>query len=130
VKRWIVWGGFAVLAVVVAVVVVSATVSEPLTRPDVVPWGDPERGQELMAEVGCNACHTVPGVQGADATVGPPLTRWSERVYIAGTLTNDPQNLLRWILDPDAIEPGTAMPDLGLTVQQAQNIVAYLFTLD
>ena len=35
-----------------------------------------------------------------------------------------------WILDPDAIEPGTAMPDLGLTVQQAQNIVAYLFTLD
>lgn len=129
-RRWFVWIGFVVLAIVVAAVVAVGQASSDLERPAIVPWGDPERGRDLAAAVGCNSCHTIPGVKGADATVGPPLTRWSERTYIAGTLTNGPENLARWLLDPGEVEPGTAMPDLGLSRQQVQDIVAYLFTID
>ena len=48
---------------------------------------------------------------------------------IAGELPNSPPNLVRWLLNPPSVEPGTAMPDLGLTDQQAHDIAAYLYTL-
>ena len=82
-----------------------------------------------MDEFGCGGCHTVPGVNGASGMVGPPLGSWSRRSYIAGNLANTPENLVRWIMDPHAIEPGTAMPDVGLDEQQARDVAAYLYTL-
>jgi cytochrome c len=48
---------------------------------------------------------------------------------IAGELPNSPDNLVRWIKDPKAVEPGTAMPDLGLTDDEARDVAAYLYTL-
>jgi cytochrome c1 len=48
---------------------------------------------------------------------------------IAGELPNSPDNLARWIQNPKSVEPGTAMPDLGLTTDQAQDVAAYLYTL-
>lgn len=94
-----------------------------------MPGGDAQRGAELIQSYGCPACHTIPGIRGADALVGPPLTGWSERVYIAGAVANTPDNLLLWLQDPQAIEPGTAMPDMGVTQQDARDIGAYLYTL-
>ncbi|MFP3902285.1 MAG: c-type cytochrome [Acidimicrobiia bacterium] len=91
--------------------------------------GDPEAGRDAIRDLGCGTCHTVPGVRGADALVGPPLTDWAQRSYIAGSLRNTPEELERWILDPQGIEPGTAMPDVGATEEQAAHIAAYLFTL-
>jgi hypothetical protein len=49
--------------------------------------------------------------------------------YIAGQLSNDPQNLLRWIQDPQAVEPGTAMPDLGVGPEVARDMAAYLYSI-
>ncbi len=72
----------------------------------------------------------IPDVQGADGTVGPPLIRWSERGFIAGQLPNNAENLIRWIMDPQSVEPGTAMPNLGVTPAEARDIAAYLFTLE
>ena len=94
-----------------------------------MPGGNPVRGAELIEAYGCPACHTIPGIDGADALVGPPLTAWAERVYIAGAIANTPENLLRWLQNPQEIEPGTAMPDLGVTEQGARDIGAYLYTL-
>lgn len=91
---------------------------------------DAALGRELIVAYGCGACHTVPGIQGADGLVGPPLTAWSERTFIAGNLANTPDNLVAWITNPQAVEPGTAMPNLGVTAAQARNIVAYLYTLE
>lgn len=91
--------------------------------------GDADQGQQTIADYGCGACHTIPGVPGARATVGPPLTLWAERVYIAGTLPNRPENLVRWLMNPQDIEPGTAMPDLLVTEQDARDMSAYLYTL-
>jgi cytochrome c2 len=91
--------------------------------------GDEERGAVAIRSYGCGACHTIPGISGARGMVGPPLTSWSRRVYIAGKLPNSPDNLIRWVMDAHSVEPGTAMPDLGVTEQQARDIAAYLYTL-
>lgn len=96
----------------------------------IVMGGDEERGAAVIQAFGCGACHTIPGVDGASGTVGPPLTGWSRRSYIAGSLPNAPDNLIRWVMDPHAIEPGTAMPRLGVSEQQARDVAAYLYTLD
>ena len=91
--------------------------------------GDPVRGWQALQAYGCNTCHTIPGVPGADALVGPPLDDWAGRGYIAGSLTNTPANLVMWIQSPQEIEPGTAMPDMAVSETDAWNMAAYLFTL-
>ena len=97
--------------------------------PEYVVGGDPDKGQQVIAAYGCGSCHTIPGVPGADSTVGPPLTGWAGRLYIAGALPNRPDNLVRWLIDPQAIEPGTVMPNLLVTEQDARDMSAYLYSL-
>jgi cytochrome c1 len=87
------------------------------------------RGKELIAEFGCGACHVVPGIRSAQGVVGPPLTAFARRAYIAGQVPNTADNLVRWLMNPQSIEPGTAMPNLGLRDPAARDIVAYLYTL-
>jgi cytochrome c2 len=89
--------------------------------------GNPQRGKELIAEMGCGSCHTIRGVPGANATVAPPLDDIKKRVYLAGRLPNTPQNIEKWILDPRAIDPKTAMPKVGVDEQGARDIAAYLY---
>jgi cytochrome c2 len=95
----------------------------------VVPGGDAERGQRSIAGYGCGSCHTIPGVRGAHGLVGPPLTGMASRSYIAGQLANTPENMVRWLMDPPAVEPGTAMPSVVRNEQAARDIAAYLYTL-
>jgi cytochrome c1 len=66
---------------------------------------------------------------GADRHVGPSLTGMANRQYIAGVLPNTPVNMLRWLRDPTRIDPLTAMPNLGITNQDARDIAAFLYTL-
>jgi mono/diheme cytochrome c family protein len=91
--------------------------------------GNPARGKELLHQFGCRSCHIIPGVRGPGGDVGPPLTRWAERQFISGRLVNMPAELRAWILNPPVIDPGTAMPALGATVAQAEDMAAYLYTL-
>jgi cytochrome c2 len=94
---------------------------EPLTG------GDPARGQALIVHAGCGSCHTIEGVEGANSLVGPPLTGLRQRTYIGGVAANSATNLERWLMHPQAFSPRTAMPDLGLTEDQARDIAAYLY---
>lgn len=91
--------------------------------------GETERGRELIYRFGCGSCHVIPGVANADGTVGPPLTQWASRNYIAGAIVNQPENLMLWLMDPETVEPGTAMPEVGVSKEQARHIAAYLYTL-
>ena len=91
--------------------------------------GDPARGPALMRKYGCQTCHTIPGVVGANGLVGPPLAGVASRSYIGGVLPNAPDNMLRWIRDPKAVDPLTAMPNTGVTPSDARHITAYLYTL-
>jgi cytochrome c1 len=91
--------------------------------------GDPNHGKELIRQYGCGACHIIPGIGDAHGLVGPPLLYFSQRTMIAGELPNSLPNLVHWIEHPREVEPKTAMPDLGLTADQATDIAAYLYTL-
>lgn len=91
--------------------------------------GDPAAGRALIRRTGCGSCHTVPGVVGARSLVGPPLTGMAQRVYIAGVLENTPVNMIRWLQDPQSVDSLTAMPDVGLSEEQARDVAAYLYTL-
>ena len=93
--------------------------------------GDPAQGAALIQQKGCGGCHTIPGIPGANGTVGPNLAGMASRPRIAGGAVpnNGPDDLKRWIMNPPALKPGTIMPNLGLTDEQATHIVAYLETL-
>jgi cytochrome c1 len=94
-----------------------------------VEGGDAARGREAIRAYGCGSCHVIPGVRGARGLVGPPLDHWADRSIIAGQVPNDPARLVRWITVPQAIEPGTAMPNMGVSDGAARDIAAYLYTL-
>ena len=95
-----------------------------------VEGGDPYRGAQSIQRQGCHSCHRIPGIRGANSYVGPPLNGWSARQYIAGNMENTPDNLIDWIMNPQAIEPDTAMPDMNIDEQEARDIAAYLYTLE
>jgi len=88
-----------------------------------------ERGKILLAQYQCGSCHAIPGIPGAKGEVAQPLRAWGRRSYVAGRLPNRPDVLARWIVDPQAMVPGTAMPSMGVSLADAQHIAAYLLSL-
>jgi cytochrome c1 len=109
---------------------IAACDSGPPAPSTVAVDGNADLGREAMQRYGCGSCHTIPGVDGADALVGPPLVHFSKRAFIAGQLPNTPENLARWVRFPQEVEPGTAMPNLGVSAEEARNIAAYLSRLE
>jgi cytochrome c len=97
--------------------------------PRLVPGGDASAGRTALRDFGCGACHVIPGIPGADGRVAPPLTAYADRAYVGGVVSNSPDNLIAWIVDPQSINPPTAMPNLGVTEAQARDMAAYLYTL-
>lgn len=91
---------------------------------------DPERGRLLIQQYGCGACHRIPGIRDANGLMGPPLHGIARRAYIAGVLPNSFDAMAEWIAHPQRIAPRTAMPHMGLGRHEAQDVAAYLYTLD
>ena len=109
--------------------VALAACGQAADRPHWPVVGDAAQGKIWSERMGCGSCHMIPGVQNADGMVGPPLTHFARRTIIAGVLPNTPANLVHWIQVPQAVVPGNAMPNAGLTETQARDIAAYLYTL-
>jgi cytochrome c2 len=99
-----------------------------IKRAEALTGGNSERGQAAFQKYGCGGCHAVKGQSGASGLVGPPLDGVGARAIIAGRLENKPENLERWIMDPQAVSPGTAMPRLGVTAEDSRDIAAFLYT--
>ena len=77
----------------------------------------------------CAGCHAVRGTP-AVARVGPDLTHVGERRSLAaGTLPMGRGAMQGWIAAPQAIKPGTQMPQVTLTPPQADAISRYLVAL-
>jgi len=115
-----------VLVLIVVMGVVSCT--KHVTKAPTVAGGNAERGRVAIQRYGCGACHTIPGISSAQGLVGPPLQGIGQRMYIAGVLTNQPENIVRWIMDPPANDAKTAMPKLGVAERDARDIAEYLYS--
>lgn len=101
--------------------------------PSVQASGDAVNGAKLFAtgswaKGACAACHTINGI--TQGNVGPNLTHFDTRTTFAGsTLDNTPENIAKWLHDPQAVKPSAIMPNLGLSDQEIKDLVAYLTTL-
>ena len=94
------------------------------------PIGNADHGKALAAQYGCNVCHTVPGVEGPQGSLGPSLAGVASRPRISlGKVQNTPENLVKYLQDPAAMYPQSSMPPIGLTDADAKDIAAYLLTL-
>jgi cytochrome c oxidase assembly factor CtaG len=118
------------VAILICVIAMTACTEDPSRQ-----WaaemtgGTPSRGREAIRSYGCQSCHTIPGVTGASALVGPPLGGIAGRSYIAGVLSNTPQHMIEWLRNPPGIDSKTAMPNMNVTERDARDIAAYLYTL-
>ena len=84
------------------------------------------RGLEVFQAATCAMCHTIRGTP-TGGTMGPDLTHvGSRRTIAAGTLPNTRGNLAGWIVDPQAIKPGSHMPPNGLRPEELHALLSYL----
>src|SRR5262245_32429570 len=90
-----------------------------------------QMGVRVILQRGCGSCHTIPNIPGASGTIGPNLAGVGQRNPIAGGAVpnSSPDDLAKWIMDPPSLKPGTAMPKLGLSQDEASAAAAYLYTL-
>jgi cytochrome c oxidase subunit 2 len=88
-----------------------------------------KRGQTVFLSSPCILCHTIEGTL-AQARMAPDLTHLASRATIAaGTLPNSRGNLGGWILDPQGVKPGVAMPPTALGASDLHALLAYLESL-
>jgi cytochrome c2 len=125
----------AVIAGVVVVAIIAGVLVDAVdfrhdtwTHAAATTGGDPGRGEAMFIQYGCGGCHGLKHVRAATGMVGPPLDGIAVRAIIAGKLSNTPGNMQHWIRDPQAVTPGTAMPDLNVGAQDARDITAFLYT--
>ena len=94
------------------------------------PIGNAARGKELVGQQGCNVCHAVPGIEGAQGSLAPSLAGVATRPKISeNTVVNTPENLAKYVENPQALNPNSAMPALGIPTADAKDIAAFLLTL-
>lgn len=99
-------------------------------RVEAATGGVAARAIPIMLANGCGGCHTIPGVPGAQGLVGPRLdATLSSRVYLAGVLPNDRENMIRFLRSARELVPHTAMPSTGISEQDARDVAAYLYAL-
>ena len=89
--------------------------------------GEYAAGEKLFMTKGCMGCHSLQAVGAPKGLIGPNLSNIGSRAYIAaGWLRNTDENLERWIREPQAVKKGVLMPNLGVTVEEARALRAYL----
>jgi len=88
--------------------------------------GDAEPGKTLLTQHGCVACHTIPGIRTAGALSGPNLDHFASRNFVGGGAENTPGNVVAWIRNPQAVKPGSGMPNLHIREPEARDMEAYL----
>lgn len=86
------------------------------------------RGETIFRTKGCFGCHTIAGVSEI-GTIGPELTHLASQELIADSVPYSPENLREWLQNPHELKPGTEMPNMNLSAEDLDVVVAYLDTL-
>jgi len=110
-------------------VLVAASLGAGAAPARAAPAADAEQGRRLIEQYQCGRCHAIPGVAAARGRLAVPLASFGARSYIAGRLPNTRETLVRWIVDPPSLVPGTLMPNLGVSPDEARRMAAYLARL-
>ena len=84
-------------------------------------------GRAAIERAGCGACHAIPGIRWPAGAVGPSLEGFAEQGLIAGRLPNRPDVLAAFVRDAPAVLPGTTMPAMPLSEEEARDVAAYLY---
>lgn len=127
------------LIVAVALLVLSlvdwggaAGATAPATLPPATPSQTPaEVGRALFQAKGCTSCHRHDGVAVARVAAGGADDAPALAGLGAPDLTHyqpDPNFVRRWLHDPRAVRPGTAMPNLRLSDADIEALLAFLGT--
>lgn len=101
----------------------------PPDRTPSVGDADPGRGRRLVMDKGCVACHAFPDVKWPRGGLGPSLENFGRQGLIAGRLPNQPGVLMQFVRNAPAFVPGTAMPPVAMSDQEARDVTAYLLQL-
>jgi mono/diheme cytochrome c family protein len=119
----------ATVHAVLPLLVLVAACKPPPDERHAMPRADPAHGRAVMERVGCGSCHRVPGVW-PEGKVGPPLAGFADQSLIAGRLPNRPDVLAAFVRDAPAMVPGSTMPAMPITPEEARDVAAYLYTLE
>ena len=86
-------------------------------------------GREVFQHNDCISCHTIAGTV-ATGRFGPDLTHLASRETIAsGAVPNTPENIRKFVQNPDHFKPGVLMPAMHLSDHDLDAVTAYLTTL-
>jgi cytochrome c oxidase subunit 2 len=96
---------------------------QPASPPSAV---EAVKGAEVFREKNCVTCHSIAGLM-TRGRVAPDLTHVGSRTTLAGgMLPNTPENMAKWLKDPQSVKKGVLMPDTGLETDQIEYLTAYL----
>ena len=104
--------------------------ADPAPPLKVAARGDAALGLRLLTQYQCGSCHAIPGVPAARGIHGPTLQAFGKRSYIAGRVPNFPDALAQWLVAPASLVPGTTMPSMGVSPEDARHMAAYLGQLE
>jgi cytochrome c2 len=135
-RRWLsslVLGGSILMALSASVP--TTTLAQTQTDPATL-----QTAISVMQQSRCGACHIIPGVPNANGNFGPDLGPHDDVPPVAGrTLiaifprgsvpNNSLDDLAAWIENPAALKPGTAMPNMGVSHDDALTVAAYLYAV-
>jgi cytochrome c1 len=105
----------------------AASCKSPPDEQHHMPQADALRGRAAIERAGCAACHRIPGVAWPEGSTGPSLEGFAEQGLIAGRLPNRPDMLAAFVRNAPAVLPGSTMPAMPLTEQEARDVAAYLY---
>jgi len=86
----------------------------------------PQAVRTIVDAHGCGSCHVIPGIPGATGRTGPPLESYHRQAYVAGVLPNTQDALSRFIMNPQTVDPRSAMPNLHVTAAEANLLATFL----
>lgn len=89
-----------------------------------------EQGRAVIERAGCAACHEIPGVTWPRGRWGPSLVGFGDIGLIAGAVPNTAENLAAFLRNAPAVKPGSTMPPIPITPDEARAAAAYLYGID
>lgn len=116
--------------VIIAVVLALAACKQPPASRHVPEPEAAARGLAAIERAGCGACHEIPKVSWPKGRTGPSLIGFDDIGSIAGALPNTPENLAAFVRDAPRAKPGSSMPAMPLTEDEARDVAAYLYGLN